>query len=358
MPLLTTTKFSNAILKWFDQYGRKDLPWQHNQTPYRVWVSEIMLQQTQVATVIPYYHRFMERFPDVQSLAQAGQDEVLHHWTGLGYYARARNLHKTAKLICELTPSEFPKTVDGLTALPGIGRSTAGAICSLAHQQHAAILDGNVKRVLARFEGIAGWAGKADVLDMLWQVSEHYTPKKRVANYNQAMMDLGATVCTRSKPGCDLCPLKKNCLALAQDRIHELPGKKPKKITPVKQISMLMLQHPKHGILLEKRPATGIWGGLWSFPESTLTQKKALSNEATRISGHKTSSTELWENHRHTFSHFHLDITPVKILLTGSHHQIMEEGRWVWYKPSQEAKLGFAAPVKKLLAKLTQSEPS
>ncbi len=353
---MTPLQFSKAVLTWFDQHGRKDLPWQIEQTPYRVWVSEIMLQQTQVNTVIPYYTRFMLRFPTVASLANAKEDEVLHHWTGLGYYARARNLHKSAKIVHAEYNDQFPTSVEGLISLPGIGRSTAGAIASLAHKIRAPILDGNVKRVLARYEAIAGWAGDAKVLEQLWEVTEKYTPKKRVTDYTQAMMDLGATVCTRTKPACTICPLTSNCQARLTNSINRYPGKKTKKALPIKSVTLLMLQHPTLGVLLEKRPQTGIWGGLWSFPETQLNSKSDLQKTAKKLTGMKAAQVYLWPQYRHTFSHFHLDITPAQIEVTGETQQLMEANHWLWYNTAADHTLGFAAPVSKLLNQLHQSE--
>src|SRR5690554_4896984 len=229
-----------------------------------------MLQQTQVATVIPYFERFMERFPSVQALAEADQDEVLKYWAGLGYYARARNLHKAAQQVCNEFGGQFPDTVEGLSQLSGIGRSTAGAIVSIAFQKRAAILDGNVKRVLARHHAIEGWPGQTETLRRLWDHAEQHTPKLRSNHYTQAMMDLGATVCTRSKPACNRCPVANTCEAFAQANINAYPGRKPKKILPIKTVQLLMLRNPAGDILLQQRPVTGIWGGLWSFPEIAL----------------------------------------------------------------------------------------
>ncbi len=260
-------KFNSAVLAWFERHGRKDLPWQQGLSPFRVWVSEIMLQQTQVATVIPYYQRFMTRFPDLQSLATAPIDAVLHHWSGLGYYARARNLHKTAQMIQHQYQGVFPSSVASLCELPGIGRSTAGAICSIAYQQPAAILDGNVKRVLSRVHAFEGWPGNARVAKQLWEYAETYTPVERTGEYNQAMMDLGATLCLRSKPLCPACPVSQQCKAFQQGNQQDYPGKKPKRKQPVKQVQMLMIQNPRGELLLQHRPPQGIWGGLWSFPE-------------------------------------------------------------------------------------------
>jgi len=234
-------EFSDKVLNWFDQQGRKDLPWQQDINPYRVWVSEIMLQQTQVKTVIPYYQRFMQSFPTVEALAKATQDDVLKHWSGLGYYARGRNLHKSAQMVCNEFSGAFPVTLDEMQSLPGIGRSTAAAILSIAHNQQQAILDGNVKRVIARVFAVSGWPGQSAVLKKFWMLAEKLVPDSRNADYTQAMMDLGATVCTRTKPACENCPLSADCLAFKQGNIADYPGKKPKKALPKKQAIMLML---------------------------------------------------------------------------------------------------------------------
>lgn len=234
-----TVQFSHNVLTWFSQFGRTHLPWQQNKSPYKVWVSEIMLQQTQVATVIPYFERFMQRFPDVETLAKAPLDDVLSLWTGLGYYARARNLHKAAQHVVDHHHSVFPTQPEVLETLPGIGRSTAGAIASLGANNYAAILDGNVKRVLARHFAIAGWPGKASVAKQLWQLSEQLTPQQHHANYNQAMMDLGATVCKRSSPLCQQCPVADTCVAKREQTIDRYPEPKPKRDKPVKQLSLI-----------------------------------------------------------------------------------------------------------------------
>jgi len=259
--------FSTSVLNWFAEHGRKNLPWQHDKTPYRVWVSEIMLQQTQVSTVIPYFEKFMASFPSLAALAAAPEDDVLAHWSGLGYYARARNLHKCAKLAVSNYGGVLPQALDELVAMPGIGRSTAGAILSLALGQPTPILDGNVKRVLARYFAVDGWPGKSDVLKQLWHISETVTPVKSTDSFNQAMMDLGATLCTRSRPACVRCPLASDCQARALGEPTRFPGKKPKKITPVKTTIMLALANADGAYLLERRPPSGIWGSLWSLPE-------------------------------------------------------------------------------------------
>src|SRR5690606_34704110 len=258
---VTPKQFQRAVLGWYDQHGRKDLPWQQQITPYRVWVSEIMLQQTQVSTVIPYFERFMHRFPDVQALARAPVDDVLHHWTGLGYYARARNLHKAAQKVAQEFAGEFPADIDALTSLPGVGRSTAGAIASLAMNLRAPILDGNVKRVLARFYAIDGYPGERAVEQQLWHHAENLTPHTRLREYTQVMMDLGATLCTRSKPRCDDCPLQKSCRAFADNSMHLYPGRKAKKALPTRRTWMLLLEDAEGRVLLEQRPPAGLWGG-------------------------------------------------------------------------------------------------
>jgi A/G-specific adenine glycosylase len=342
-----TQTFSSQVLSWFQQYGRKHLPWQKNVTPYRVWVSEIMLQQTQVTTVIPYFERFMTTFPTVQDLAAAQQDRVLNLWTGLGYYARARNLHKTAKLVCEQCNGEFPEKVHELEQLPGIGRSTAGAIRSLGHGEYAPILDGNVKRVLARHFAVAGWPGKTKVSKELWQLSEQLTPEKDSAAYNQAMMDIGAMICTRSKPLCEQCPVNSTCTARETDTIAHYPGKKPQKVKPVKATHMLLFRYNEH-FLLEKRPQTGIWGGLWGFPQSEEENQIA---SFIRHYGLSEQTRQQLPGSRHTFSHFHLDCYPLLIDVTPADHSL-NENHHLWVKADTNKDLGFAAPTVKLMKQL------
>ncbi|AEE21050.1 A/G-specific adenine glycosylase [Glaciecola sp. 4H-3-7+YE-5] len=341
-----TSSFANRILSWFDSHGRKDLPWQQGKTPYSVWVSEIMLQQTQVKTVIPYYQKFMQRFPDILTLANAPQDEVLHHWTGLGYYARARNLQKAAQVIRDQYDGKFPQDINDVIALPGVGRSTAGAVLSLACAQHHSILDGNVKRVLARYFAVDGWPGKKDVEQALWQYADSLTPNSRTGDYTQAMMDMGATICTRSKPKCDSCPLQQNCLAFAQGRQSELPGKKPKKDIPVRTTVMLIPMWQSQ-VLIYQRPPSGLWGGLWGFYEAdsldTLdaTAQQLALGQYTRLT---------LEPFRHTFSHFHLDIQPVILQLEQPSSSQVNEKQQIWYDLLKQPNVGLAAPTKKLLA--------
>jgi A/G-specific adenine glycosylase len=342
--------FAERVLDWFDHHGRTDLPWQHDTQPYRVWVSEIMLQQTQVKAVIPYFERFMATFPDVRSLAQAPEDEVLHLWTGLGYYARARNLHKAAKQVINELDGQFPSTLDGLCELPGIGRSTAGAIVSIAFGQRASILDGNVKRVLARYHRVEGWPGQSAVHQRLWEIAEQTTPDERCADYTQAMMDLGATLCTRSSPACERCPLRADCQALAHGDQSSYPGKKPRKVLPVKKTCFLIARSASGDIWLEKRPGSGIWGGLWCFPE--IEAPASGSQHCLNLWGLEPTNENAWEEFRHTFSHYHLDITPLVVELGATPLAVMEASRHLWYNVRQPPQIGLAAPVAALLEKL------
>ncbi|GGF83058.1 A/G-specific adenine glycosylase [Alteromonas lipolytica] len=341
--------FSTRVLAWFDAHGRKHLPWQQDISAYRVWVSEIMLQQTQVTTVIPYFERFMQRFPTVTDLANAPQDEVLHLWTGLGYYARARNLHKAAQNIAEQYNGEFPQTLEEVMALPGIGRSTAGAILSIACGQSHPILDGNVKRVLARYYAVDGWPGKKQVEQQLWQYATQNTPAERTNDYTQVMMDLGAMICTRSKPRCDECPLQQDCIAYAQGNQTDYPGKKPKKALPVKS-TVMWIPFYQGSVLLKQRPTTGIWGGLWSFVESESADD--IPTDIARFAG-KEYNAELLSPFRHTFSHYHLDIQP-KLLHCQSLNQVIGESGHSWVSLHEPLTVGVPTPVKRLLTELSK----
>ena len=339
--------FQSAVLSWFDQEGRKNLPWQTDPAPYRVWVSETMLQQTQVATVIPYFVRFMDRFPNLEVLAMASCEDVLGHWAGLGYYARARNLHKAAQVVLSDFAGELPVNAEVLAKLPGIGRSTAGAIVSLALGIHAPILDGNVKRVLSRYAGIVGWAGDAKTKEALWQLSERLTPHVRVGDYNQAMMDLGATLCTRSKPSCGRCPLQTGCFAYAQDLTGKLPTPRPKKEMPIRSCFMLVLQDGEGRFYLEKRPPVGVWGGLWSFLQFDTREDLADWCQVRKIS----ANLAVLPEQRHTFSHYHLDFTPLVGRVKPA-STIAEEGT-VWAKPEDGCPL--PAPVRRLMLQVGDS---
>lgn len=347
--------FAARVLHWFDQHGRKDLPWQRNTSPYRVWVSEIMLQQTQVKTVIPYFERFMEAFPDVLALALAPEDEVLHRWTGLGYYARARNLHRAARQIANELGGQFPDTLDGLCVLPGVGRSTAGAILSIAFGRRASILDGNVKRVLARYHRVQGWPGQSAVHQQLWDIAEQYTPAQRCADYTQAMMDLGATLCTRSSPACTICPLATGCEALLHGDQRDYPGRKPRRALPVKSSFFLIVRSSAGEIWLEKRPSSGIWGGLWCFPE--IDAPETGRQRCLDWWGVEPAQLAVQPGFRHTFSHYHLDITPVVAELNATPHAVMAASGQLWYNLRQPPQIGLAAPVAALLAKLAERGP-
>ncbi|MEW6353935.1 MAG: A/G-specific adenine glycosylase [Pseudomonadota bacterium] len=348
--------FAAALLEWFDRHGRKDLPWQIDPTPYRVWVSEIMLQQTQVGAVIPYYLRFMQRFPDARALADATLDEVLHLWTGLGYYARARNLRRSAVIVRDDYNGELPRDFAALQQLPGIGRSTAAAILALSGDQRHAILDGNVKRVLSRFHALDGWPGERRVEQKLWALAEAHTPAARVAHYTQAIMDLGATVCTRARPACHACPLARGCAAHAQGASGAYPAPKPPKTLPVRRSIFLMLRNARGEVLLEQRPPSGVWGGLWSFPEFPDTHDaRALRRWCEEHLGYTVHDVAPRAPLRHSFSHFHLDITPVLARAVAA-RRVMEQRATVWYNTAQPDARGLAAPVKRLLEELSKEE--
>ena len=344
--------FNQRIIQWHAQSGRHDLPWQRNPTPYRVWVSEIMLQQTQVATVIPYYQRFMRRFPSVKKLALAAEDDVLSYWSGLGYYARARHLHRAAKTVHHDLRGRFPRDIEQLQALPGIGRSTAGAIRSLAYQQFAVILDGNVKRVLARHAAIAGWSGNKKTHDELWQYATDLTPKINANTYNQAMMDIGATLCTRTRPQCTQCPVNEDCQAYRDETQHLYPGKKSAPTRrPHKSTAFLLIRsstNPDH-YLLEKRPASGIWGGLWCFPQATdHSDALAAWQQEHNLD---LNMIKTLPSFRHVFSHFDLTIEP--IVLTCDN---LNENDTFSVVDIQSGKLpgGIPAPVNRLIQQLQQ----
>ncbi|NVK22319.1 MAG: A/G-specific adenine glycosylase [Kangiellaceae bacterium] len=332
--------FAQKVIDYYEQHGRKHLPWQGTRDAYKIWLSEIMLQQTQVATVIPYFEKFIQYFPTVEALAEADNELVMHLWSGLGYYSRARNLHKAAKMVIQQFDGQFPQTTQQLEQLPGVGRSTAGAIAAFAYQQPTAILDGNVKRVLARCYAIQGWPGNGQVLKELWSRAEQNTPSKSTDKYNQAMMDLGAMVCTRTKPKCDICPLATKCLAHQHNIIDQCPGKKPKKARPSQ--STYWLIYIRDGkVLLEKRPPSGIWGGLWSFPEKEQITDLEVSHELEPI--------------LHKFSHYDLHIQP--LLVDNSPHinnslQINESNNNDWFELQRLADIGLPAPVSKLLQQL------
>jgi len=350
-------QFSQRLLEWFALHGRKTLPWQINPTPYRVWVSEIMLQQTQVATVIPYYARFMVRFLDIQSLAAAPLDEVLHLWTGLGYYARARNLQACAQAVVAQFGAEFPQELEAMMDLPGIGRSTAGAILALSRGQRHPILDGNAKRVLARVFGIAGDPTSKAVLASLWAQAAACTPTRDIAAYTQAIMDLGATVCVRARPVCAVCPMNAGCIAALEGRQTELPGKKPKRIRPSREATLLIAQMRKNGstaVLVERRPSSGLWGGLWSPPqfesngEALAWCRKEFGDPA---------ESQLLPAIDHAFTHFDLRLNPLQVRCETC-MSVREGDDRLWYQLEAPPRIGLPQPIRQLFERLRMALPA
>ena len=348
--------FSQAVIHWQKSHGRHNLPWQQSKDAYRVWLSEIMLQQTQVAAVIPYYQRFLASFPDVASLANASSEQVMSHWSGLGYYTRARNLHACAKRVVQEYAGVFPHQPELLAELPGIGRSTAAAIAAFSYGARAAILDGNVKRVFTRVFGIDGFPATKSVENDLWLRAQALMPdtdKAAIQSYTQGLMDLGATLCTRTKPRCNDCPLQKRCVALATDRIAELPAKKAKKAVPTKQIRMLLILDKLNKVLLEKRPEIGIWGGLFSLPELAYDEDRTAQQVLRQVQhavqefGEPDSIQEL-NKFTHGFTHFKLEISPYQCGLKSKAHAVSEDTH-VWYPLEQCDAAPLPAPIKKLL---------
>jgi len=352
---MNTDQVAVALLPWFDRYGRKDLPWQQDPSPYRVWISEIMLQQTRVAVVRPYFERFLARFPSVTDLAAADRDLVLHLWSGLGYYARARNLHEAARRIVTTHGGYFPTDIRQLRALPGIGRSTAGAILSLSHSQYYSILDGNVKRVLARCFAVSGWPGRSAVLRRLWELAEACTPREEVRAYNQAIMDLGAILCTRYRPGCDHCPLAHGCLARQAGRPTAFPEPKPRAARPLHTLRLLVVRNPAGEVLLERRPPTGIWGGLWSLPECDSEQD--IADWCQQRLGVAPRWVEMLPVRRHTFSHFSLNIEPLRVDLPSEPKAIADTDRAFWCDPQRPSMVGLAAPIACILREIAVIHP-
>jgi A/G-specific adenine glycosylase len=347
----TPPQFTQRLLDWYTAHGRHHLPWQMNPTPYRVWVSEIMLQQTQVATVIPYFERFTLRFPDVNSLASAPLDEVLHLWTGLGYYARARNLHRCAQIVAAHYGGEFPLQIEALIQLPGIGRSTAGAILALACSQRQPILDGNAKRALARVFGIDGDPTSTIVNTALWAQADACTPSSRVAEYTQAIMDLGATVCTRSRPACAKCPMKDGCVAALQGRQAELPGKKRKAKRASRETTLLIARSGSNGstaVLLERRPASGVWGGLWSPPQFKSVQDALLW---CRKELGDAGEPQMLPPIDHAFTHFDLRLNPLQVLCR-PHATVRDGDDRLWYPLDAPPRIGLPQPIRELLTRL------
>ncbi|HYD79091.1 MAG TPA: A/G-specific adenine glycosylase [Paucimonas sp.] len=344
--------FSETVIRWQKQHGRHALPWQNTRDAYRVWLSEIMLQQTQVAAVIPYYQRFLQRFPDIQALAGAPSEDVMAHWSGLGYYTRARNLHRCAQRVVEQYGGVFPSDPELLADLPGIGRSTAAAIAAFAYGTRAAILDGNVKRVFARVFGIDGYPGDKPVEDKLWLRAVALLPHNDIEAYTQGLMDLGATLCTRGKPACDACPLSTRCVALATGRVAELPVRKPKKAVPERHAAMLVVTAGDE-VLLEQRPGSGIWGGLLSLPEiaAPASDDRAETRGAlwrAVAAWGEADDYELLQPFTHVFTHFKLHVTPYRVRL--ARRAVMAaQSAHVWYRADRLADAPLPAPVKKLL---------
>ena len=342
--------FSTRVIRWQRRHGRRDLPWQATRDPYRIWLSEVMLQQTQVAVVIPYYERFVARFPDVAALAAAGEDEVLALWSGLGYYSRARNLHRAAREVVREHGGRFPRDSQSLQALPGIGRSTAAAIAAFAANERGAILDGNVKRVIARHAGIGGDPAKPSVVAALWNEAESRLPERGIAEYTQGMMDLGATVCVRQRPVCEACPVASDCVARREHRIDELPGKRARAQRPRKAIAMLVVVS-RGEVLLEKRPPSGIWGGLWSLPEAPVEADPEQALFA--ASGLVATSVERLAPFEHTFTHFTLEVRPLRIGIGQPRSRGRRPGpSMVWMPLTELRGAALPAPVRRLLDQL------
>ncbi|MDQ2702622.1 MAG: A/G-specific adenine glycosylase [Pseudomonadota bacterium] len=341
---------AGRLLEWFDHNGRHDLPWQHPRTPYRVWLSEIMLQQTQVRVVIPYFERFVAALPDVAALARAPLDDVLALWSGLGYYARARNLHAAARACIERHGGELPRDADALVALPGIGRSTAGAILAQAWGDRFPILDGNVKRVLARFHGVAGWPGSPAVEKTLWALAEAQLPDARLADYTQAQMDFGATLCTRFDPACGACPLQDGCTALRDGRVAELPTPKPGKPLPERSAVVMLLQDGDGRVLLQRRPASGVWAALWSLPEADVHARArdwlAAHADADYDDGASLAAIA------HGFTHYRLQLQPMHWREVALRPRVADNGDLRWVARADMAALGIPAPIRKLLESL------
>jgi A/G-specific adenine glycosylase len=340
---------ARPLLAWYAQHGRHDLPWQCARNPYRVWVSEVMLQQTQVATVIPYYERFLARFPDVASLAAAPLDDVLHLWSGLGYYSRARNLKRAAERVAAELGGELPAELDTLQSLPGLGRSTAAAVLALSHGARHAILDGNVKRVLARYFAVEGAPNERAVEQRLWTLAERCTPATRVADYTQAIMDLGATLCTRRTPECARCPLAEGCAARRAGRQQEYPRPRVRAARRLKRVVMLAARRGDGSVLLARRPERGVWGGLWSLPE--FDEVAAARAWAARHLARARVAARPHAALRHAFTHFDLEMRPLPARCAGQ-LRVMDAAGTLWYNPEAPAAVGLPAPIAKLLESL------
>ena len=342
--------FASKLIHWQRTHGRHDLPWQGGRDLYRVWLSEVMLQQTQVEAVIPYYLRFLARFPDIETLARASEGDVLQLWSGLGYYARARNLLAAARRVVDERRGCLPADAESLAALPGIGRSTAAAIAVFAFGQRGAILDGNVKRVLARCFGVEGYPGERAVEQRLWALAERLLPARSIEIYTQALMDLGATLCTRSRPRCDACPVARQCVARRERRVDELPAARPRKPRPERRATWLVLLH-RDRVLLEHRPPAGLWGGLWTFPELEGTRVRPFCQQAL---GCEIAGTRRLEPIEHGFTHFRLHAQPVLCAVREISIRAKSPGR-EWLALARAPEAAVPVPVRKLLARLRAS---
>ena len=340
--------FAARVTRWQARHGRHGLPWQDTRDAYRIWLSEVMLQQTQVATVIPYYARFLARFPDIAALARAPEDEVLALWSGLGYYSRARNLQRAAQAVVERHGGRFPKDFAEVAALPGIGRSTAAAICAFAFGDRRAILDGNVKRVLARHAGIEGYPGAPAVEKKLWACAEALLPRRGVERYTQGLMDLGALVCTRTKPRCGECPVSADCAAFRRGLTATLPHARPRKALPVRRTVMLVLEHAGE-VLLVKRPPTGVWPGLWSLPE--VADARAAAGECRARFGVEPGRFAALPEVAHGFSHYRLDIEPRRAGVAQRAARAAEPGA-LWLTVEEALAAAIPAPVRRILQSL------
>lgn len=345
--------FSDQLLGWYDQQGRKDLPWQRQRSPYAVWLSEIMLQQTQVKAVIPYFERFMARFPDIAALAEASHDEVMSYWAGLGYYARARNAHRCAQVIHQEMENQFPQTVEELMELPGIGRTTAGAIVAQAFGRRAIILDGNVKRVLARYRAISGWPGRTAVQKQLWSLADELTPQTRSVDYTQAIMDLGALLCTRQSPRCNECPVAGDCMALQQGSTANYPERKKAKSLPTKKIAVFLCHQQEARVLLERRPPSGIWGGLWSLPECDVNADPHGFLEAQY--GLTMKKIKQQSSVMHSFTHYHLYMEPYSTQVDCADSRIADD-TIRWCNLSEVQDMGLPKPIAGLVTRFLQQE--
>lgn len=339
--------FVKAIQEWQKAHGRKQLPWQGTKNPYKVWLSEIMLQQTQVNTVIPYYLRFLKRFPTVTALAKAKQEDVMPYWAGLGYYARARNLHKCAQIIEQTYQGHFPISAEQLNALPGIGISTANAIAAFCFDANTPIMDGNVKRVFTRYYGIAGYDRKTE--KKLWSIAyDHIKHEKNIGQYNQGLMDLGSLICTRQQAKCHACPLQQHCFAFTHQQQLLFPTKKPKKVIPHKETFMLILNVGAK-VWLQQRPQEGIWGGLLSLPE--ISDKASLEQWLTT---QPDAIIERMASLEHVFSHYRLSIHPILVTFMSSlkSRPLFKNGKW--YRVDSYPSLALPKPVYKILQNLAK----